>query len=86
MTGIGIVVLLFAYACIEWGVNAIQGTPQSSFASKIFPFAGLAGTSPSQPQETSTTQKAGGSQANRVPVTSKPVPKFTQATKNANQG
>lgn len=37
--GIGLIMMLYGYAIIYWGVNAIQGKPQDKFVTYIFPFA-----------------------------------------------
>lgn len=39
MMGLGLVLGLVGYAAIHWGVNSIQGNPQTPFVQQIFPFA-----------------------------------------------
>ena len=38
MAGIGLILGLVGYVSVTWGVNAIQGNTQPSFAKQIFPF------------------------------------------------
>lgn len=38
MIGIGLFIIVFGYAIVYWGVEAIQGHSQDSFVDYIFPF------------------------------------------------
>lgn len=38
MTGVGLLLIVLGYAIVYWGVQAIQGKPQGSFVSYVFPF------------------------------------------------
>lgn len=70
MTGIGIIILYWGYACVSWGVNAFQGNSQSPFVSQIFPFAQSTATSPSSTPNTAAT-KASASSSTKVAAPTK---------------
>jgi hypothetical protein len=38
MTGVGLFMISLGYAIVYWGIQAIQGNPQGSFVSYLFPF------------------------------------------------